>query len=83
MCERDGGGGGIYCVRETKVVGGERLVVRETKVGGGVVVRKIAQEGGGKVRRAFLEKWFTKKLDVNHFSNFNKGFFGLQKLFSV
>ena len=72
MCERDGGGGGIYCVRETKVVGGERLVVRETKVGGGVVVRKIAQEG-----------WFTKKLDVNHFSNFNKGFFGLQKLFSV
>jgi hypothetical protein len=35
------------------------------------------------VRRAFLEKWFTKKLDINHFSNFNKGFFGLQKLFSV
>jgi hypothetical protein len=58
LCERDGGGGGIYCVRETKVVGGERLVVRERgggvgflgerdeSGGGGVVVRKIAQEGG-------------------------------------
>ena len=28
-------------------------------------------------------KWFTKKLDANHFSNFNKEFFGQQKLFSV
>jgi hypothetical protein len=28
-------------------------------------------------------KWFTKKLGVNYFSNFNKGFSGQQKLFSV
>jgi hypothetical protein len=28
-------------------------------------------------------KWFTKKLGVNHFPNFNKGFFGQRKLFSV
>ena len=28
-------------------------------------------------------KWFTKKLDVNHFPNFNKRFFSQQKLFSV
>jgi hypothetical protein len=30
-----------------------------------------------------FKKWFTKKLDVNHFSNFNKGFSSQQKLFSV
>ena len=28
-------------------------------------------------------KWFTKKLNVNHFLNFNKGFSGQRKLFSV
>jgi hypothetical protein len=28
-------------------------------------------------------KWFTKKLGVNHFPNFNKGFSGQRKLFSV
>ena len=28
-------------------------------------------------------KWFTKKLDVNHFPNFNKGFSGQRKLFSI
>ena len=28
-------------------------------------------------------KWFTKKLDVNPFSNFNKGFSDQRKLFSV
>jgi hypothetical protein len=30
-----------------------------------------------------FEKWFTKKLGVNHFPNFNKKFSGQQKLFSV
>jgi hypothetical protein len=30
-----------------------------------------------------FEKWFTKKLGVNHFPNFNKGFSGQRKLFSV
>ena len=28
-------------------------------------------------------KWFTKKNFVNHFLNFNKGFSGQRKLFSV
>ena len=28
-------------------------------------------------------KWFTKKLGVNHFPNFNKEFSGQRKLFSV
>ena len=28
-------------------------------------------------------KWFIKKLGVNHFSNFNKGFFSERKLFFV
>jgi hypothetical protein len=28
-------------------------------------------------------KWFTKKLGVNHFPNFNKGFSSQRKLFSV
>ena len=28
-------------------------------------------------------KWFKKKLGVNHFQNFNKGFSGQWKLFSI
>jgi hypothetical protein len=46
------------------------------------VMRKIEQKGRGAETYVF-EKWFTKKLDINHFPNFNKGFSGQQKLFSV
>ena len=46
------------------------------------VVRKIEQkEWRGET--CIFGKWFTKKLGVNHFSNFNKGFSGQQKLFSI
>ena len=40
-----------------------------------------AKGAGGEA--CIFGKWFTKKLDVNHFSNFNKGFSGQWKLFSV
>ena len=43
---------------------------------------KYRVEGVGGVACVF-GKWFTKKLDVNHFLNFNKGFSGQRKLFSV
>ena len=46
------------------------------------VMQKIEQNEQG-VRHAFFGKWFTKKLDVNHFPNFNKGFSSQRKLFSV
>ena len=39
-------------------------------------------EGAGDETCVF-GKWFTKKLGVNHFSNFNKGFSGQRKLFFV
>jgi hypothetical protein len=39
-------------------------------------------EGAGGEASVF-RKWFTKKLRVNHFSNFNKEFFDQHKLFSV
>ena len=46
------------------------------------VVRKIEQkEWGGET--CIFGKWFMKKLGVNHFSNFNKGFSGQRKLFSI
>ena len=38
---------------------------------------------GVKGEACIFGKWFTKKLSVNHFPNFNKGFFGQRKLFSV
>jgi hypothetical protein len=53
------------------------------------VIRKIEKKGRGGARRggggeAFVfKKWFMKKLSVNHFPNFNKGFSGQRKLFSV
>ena len=40
-----------------------------------------AERAGGET--CVFRKWFTKKLRVNHFSNFNKEFFDQQKLFSV
>jgi hypothetical protein len=47
------------------------------------VVRKIEQKGRGGGEACVFGKWFTKKLDVNYFPNFNKGFFGQRKLISV
>ena len=44
-------------------------------------MRKIVQERGGEA--CIFEKWFMKKLGVNHIPNFNKGFSGQRKLFSV
>ncbi len=38
------------------------------------VVRKMEQKGWGEV--CVCRKWFTKKLGVNHFPNFNKKFSG-------
>jgi hypothetical protein len=39
------------------------------------VVRKIEQKDrGGGGEACVFGKWFTKKLGVNHFPNFNKGF---------
>ena len=43
---------------------------------------KDRTEGAG-VETCVFEKWFTKKLGVNHFPNFNKGFSDQRKLFSV
>ena len=43
-------------------------------------MRKIVQERGGEA--CIFEKWFMKKLGVNHIPNFNKGFSGQRKLFS-
>ena len=43
---------------------------------------KDRAEGAGGEACVF-GKWFTKKLNIDHFSNFNKEFFGQQKLFSV
>jgi hypothetical protein len=43
---------------------------------------KDRAEGAGGEACVF-GKWFTKKLGVNHFSNFNEGFSGQRKLFSV
>ena len=40
-----------------------------------------AEEAGGEA--CVFEKWFMKKLGINHFPNFNKGFSGQYKLFSV
>ena len=40
-----------------------------------------AKGAGGEV--CVFGKWFTKKLGVNHFPNFNKGFSNQRKLFSV
>ena len=37
--------------------------------------------GGGEA--CIFEKWFMKKLGINHFPNFNKGFSGQRKLISV
>ena len=39
-------------------------------------------EGVG-VAACVFGKWFTKKKFVNHFPNFNKGFSGQRKLFSI
>jgi hypothetical protein len=38
---------------------------------------------GARGEACIFGKWFTKKLGVNHFSNFNKGFSSQRKLFSV
>ena len=38
---------------------------------------------GARGEACVFGKWFTKKLGVNHFPNFNKGFSGQWKLFSV
>jgi hypothetical protein len=46
------------------------------------VVRKIEQKERGDETCVF-EKCFTKKLGVNHFPNFNKGFSSQRKLFSI
>ena len=46
------------------------------------ILQCIEQNEQG-VRHAFFRKWFTKKLDVNYFINFNKGFSSQRKLFSV
>ena len=43
---------------------------------------KDRAEGAGGEACVF-GKWFTKKLGVNHFPNFNKGFSSQRKLFSV
>jgi hypothetical protein len=45
------------------------------------VVRKRVERAGGEV--CVFGKWFTKKLGVNHFPNFNKGFSDQRKLFSI
>jgi hypothetical protein len=45
-------------------------------------VRKIEQKGR-RSEACVFGKWFMKKLGVNHFPNFNKGFSGQWKLFSV
>jgi hypothetical protein len=44
-------------------------------------VKDKAEGAGGEA--CVFGKWFTKKLDVNHFPNFNKGFSSQRKLFSV
>ena len=44
-------------------------------------VKDRAEGAGGEA--CVFGKWFTKKLGVNHFPNFNKGFSGQRKLFSV
>ena len=44
-------------------------------------VKDIAEGVGGEA--CVFGKWFTKKKFVNHFPNFNKGFSGQRKLFSV
>ena len=46
-------------------------------------MRKREQEGGRGCEACIFGKWFTKKSDVNHFSNFNKKFSGQRKGFSV
>ena len=46
------------------------------------VVRKIEQKGR-RVEACVFGKCFTKKLVVNHFPNFNKGFSGQRKLFFI
>ena len=43
---------------------------------------KVRAEGAGGEACGF-GKWFMKKLGINHFPNFNKGFSGQWKLFSV
>ena len=44
-------------------------------------VKDRAEGVGGEA--CVFAKWFTKKNFVNHFPNFNKGFSGQWKLFSV
>ena len=44
-------------------------------------IKDIAEGARGEVY--VFGKWFTKKLGVNHFPNFNKGFSGQRKSFSI
>jgi hypothetical protein len=39
--------------------------------------------GGGGGEACIFKKWFTKKLGINHFPNFNKEFSDQRKLISV
>ena len=46
-----------------------------------VLCERYSKRGGGEA--CIFGKWFTKKLGINYFLNFNKGFSGQRKLFSV